>query len=122
MTLSLPFLTLLSLCAVIATLAVCFLVWDIHTTLRRIRRMLPDVQKTFHHASRALGYVEHILAAADHATARLGTFMQHAGNIASNVFERVAQAKSHMKKLLQGHGGNGTRVGPRRRRENHRGG
>ena len=107
-TIALLLLSVLTLCAVILTITLLFMSFE-------MRRVL-------HRAYAALGDMQHLLRSAGHATQRVDFMVEQVYQATSGIVERITGLKRQMTGFLQGHAGNGSRVGPRRRHGNNHGG
>ena len=96
------FLGVLCVCAVIVTATMLLIAVDLRRTLRQANRTLARLQRILVHAT--------------HASRRIDAVVEQACAAASGALHRLSGVRERVVNMLQRHAGNGSGLGPRRRR------
>jgi len=106
-------LGVISVCLIAITAMLALITQELRVSLRRLNAMLPQADRVFREAHRALHLIRQVLTTPNQAAHRVETVIHQACDAASEVLERFNGFRAHAGRLFTSRFGNGTRAGSR---------
>ena len=107
MTLTFLLLVPISICAVVATVALVVTTSDLRRMVRQINRLLPDWERTLKEARQAFSQTHELLARSNRVVREGEALLGRVSEVVSNVFHPFLLLEQKARKILSGHGWNG---------------